>query len=91
MKQTNGGEAVKGYGKLVCRYMLWLGQRAGQEPAASSGCRDNQQHLGLHQQEHCRELRAGVVPSAQHLLLDHIWVPWPVWCPPMQKDTDNLE
>jgi len=76
MKQTNGGEAVKGYGKLACRYTLWLGQRAGQEPAASPGCRDGQQqHLGLLQQEHRQELGAGAVPSAQHLLLDHIWVP----------------
>ena len=30
------------------------------------------------------------VPSAQHSL-DPVWVLWPVWCPPMQKDTDNLE
>lgn len=65
MKQTNREEAIKGYGKLVYRYMVWLGQQVGQDLAESPGSRDEQQHLVMHQQEHDKKVGAGVVSTAQ--------------------------
>lgn len=78
MKKTNARKAVKGYGKQCADTCSgWgadLGQRAGQELAAGPGSRDGQQHSRLHQQDHCQEVGAGIVPSAQNSLLDHICV-----------------
>lgn len=31
-----------------------------------------------------------LVVSTSNLSLDHVWVPWPVRCPPVQKDTHNF-
>jgi len=59
-------------GNRLSRQQLWgKGTGAMSWAGASS---ESWPHLGLLRQEHCQELRAGSVPSAQDLLLDNIWV-----------------
>lgn len=77
MRQTDGEEAVKGYGKLVCRHTL-----TGAASWAGAGSKDRQQHLGLQQQEHNEELGAG--PPCPALVVRDIWAA-AVRCPRAER------
>lgn len=71
MKQTNRGEAVKGYGKH--------GLAGAASWAESPGSRDGQQHLVMHQQEH-DEKAGSPLASVVRLQLDDM----ASLCPPIQ-------